>query len=235
MDMTSRIPHTVSAFDADLQEVAGLVVDMSTRATAAIECALAVLRVPDHALSAEVAANDRVIDELQERLEKTIVRTIALRAPMADDLRSLVVAIRIGSLLERAGDHAKGIARQPDGAWPTSASGSLQILTRMGEHALAMLRGAISAFVTQDCALAASIREEDAELNALFDELRSGLLDQMRQDPRFAASGTQMLMTGKKIERIGDYAANISDSVHYMVTGQHFADWRDAAVVQVAA
>lgn len=226
MGMSGGGPHTLSAFDADLREIGGLVAGMSALVIAAIERALGALRSPDDHVAAEVTSADRVIDDLQARIEKTVVRTIALRAPLADDLRALMVAIRMGSLLERAGDHAKGISRQPDRAWPSEAADGLDLLERMGEHALAMLRESISAYAGGDCTMAASVRARDAQLNWQFAGLYRLLLERMNEDVDLAAPGTQMLMIGKKIERIGDYAASISDSVHYMVTGEHFADWR---------
>lgn len=226
MTMPRSSPHTLSAFDADLREVSGLIAEMSSLVIAAVENALAALARPDEEVAAQVAADDRIIDALQERLDKTVVRTIALRAPMADDLRALVVAIRIGALLERAGDQAKGICRQREAAWSRAAAAPLRMLARMGEQAVGMLRDSITAYAAQDCALAGSVRMRDAELNRLFDALNENLLARMGAEPGFAASGTQLLMAGKEIERIGDYAANISDAVHYLVTGEHFADWR---------
>jgi phosphate transport system protein len=229
------VPHTLSAFDADLREVAGLVDEMSSLVVAAIERALGALRSPDPDIASEVAAADKAIDELQSRIEKSVVRTIALRAPMADDLRALVVAIRLGSLLERAGDHAKGIARHPERAWPSEAAAGLESLERMGGHAVSMLRDAIRAYAAADCALASSVRLRDVELNSQFGALYQVLLQRMNDNAELAAPGMQMLMIGKEIERIGDYAASISDSVQYMVTGQHFADWRDDPDLPAAA
>jgi phosphate transport system protein len=235
MDMTQGGPHTLSAFDADLREVAGLVGEMSSLVIAAIEKSLGALRHPNADVAAEMASADRVIDELQARIEKTVVRTIALRAPLADDLRALVVAIRLGSLLERAGDHAKGMCRIPERGWPREAAEALTDLEQMGQHAVAMLRDAIGAYASGDCELAGSVRTRDADLNRRFSDLNRRLLQRMNQNAGFASPGTQLLMIGKKLERIGDYAASISDSVQYMVTGEHFADWRSGPDLAAAA
>ena len=228
-------PHTLSAFDADLHEVTGLILQMSGLVIVALEKALCALTNSDENIAREVTSADRIIDELQAGVERTVVRTIALRAPMADDLRALVVAIRMASLLERAGDHAKSISRHPERVSPCDAAGALNILGRMGEHAVAMLRDAVTAYAASDCKMAGAVRARDAELDRLFVEVHQLLLRRMKDDPHFASPGTQLLMIGKKIERVGDYAASISDSVQYMVTGEHFTDWSTAPDLSVAA
>jgi phosphate transport system protein len=235
MNMSLSSPHTLSAFDADLREVTGLIGEMSGLVIAAIEKALSALTDADQDVAAEIATTDRVIDELQARIEKAVVRTIALRAPLADDLRALVVAIRLAALLERAGDHAKGISRSSEHGWPRDAAPELSELARMGEHASAMLRDAIAAFAAGDSDRASRVRSRDATLNSQYAEIHKRLLHRMNDDANFATAGTQLLLIGKKIERIGDYAASISDSVQYMVTGEHFADWRGDPDLAAAA
>ena len=220
-------PHTSAAFDADLIEIRGIVADMAGRAERALRASVEALAGMDRERAAAIVAGDREIDALNEQHEKSIIRTIALRAPMADDLRELIVAIRLGSQLERAGDQAKGIARRVHGVGPEFCARFEPLLGRMTELAAEMIADANLAFQSRDVALARSVRRRDRALNALFDELTAALIGQMSEEPRRVSAGSHLLSIAKQIERVGDYATKIADNVCYMVTGEHFADWRD--------
>lgn len=220
-------PHTSTAFDADLIEVRRIVADMAGRAERALRASVDALAGMDRDGAAVIVAADRDIDALNEQLERSVVRTLALRAPMADDLRELIVAIRLGSQLERAGDQAKGIARRVPAVDPEFCARFEPLLARMTELAAGMIADANAAFQSRDVALARSVRRRDRALNALFDELTAALIGRMSEEPRRVTAGSHLLSIGKQIERVGDYATKIADNVCYMVTGEHFADWRD--------
>ena len=221
------LPHTSTAFDHDLDEVRGLIGHMAALAAGALDAAVAAMCAMDAASAVAIVAADREIDALNERLEAAVVRTIALRAPMADDLRELIVAIRLGSQLERAGDQAKGIAKRLPRLSADACQQHATTLERMAALAGGMIRDADAAFQAHDVALARGVRARDRALNELFEELTASIIRQMSAEPRLVTAGSHLLSVAKQIERIGDYAAKIADNVCYMVTGEHFPDWRD--------
>lgn len=221
------VPHTSTAFDAELGEVRALIGRMAELAAGALDGSVVAMRSMDLGSAAVIVAADREIDALNEQLETAVVRTIALRAPMADDLRELIVAIRLGSQFERAGDQAKGMAKRLSRLNPDVCQQHGAIVDQMATLASAMLRDADAAFQSRDMTLARAVRGRDRELNTLFDELTAAIIRQMTADPKLVTAGSHLLSVAKQIERIGDYAAKIADNVCYMVTGEHFADWRD--------
>lgn len=221
------VPHTSTAFDADLGEVRGLIGRMAALSADSLDAAILALRDMDADRAVAIVAADREIDALNERLEATVVRTIALRAPMADDLRELIVAIRLGSQLERAGDQAKGIAKRLPRLDADACADHLDTLSAMASLAGGMIRDADKAFQTRDLSTARSVRARDRALNDQFDALTTVIIHQMSADPRRVTAGSHLLSVAKQIERIGDYAAKIADNVCYMTTGEHFADWRE--------
>lgn len=230
--MTASLPeqrHTLSAFDDELDEIRGLVNEMASLALGALRRAMAALAGPDADLAERVVAGDASIDALEARLEKLVVRTIALRAPMADDLRTLIVVIRIGSLLERVGDHAKNIARRAAGGTGRGFAAPLELIGRMGALAGSMIADTIAAFNAGDPDAAAAAAARDLEMDELFDRLTEALLSAMTARPREVEAGTQLLFVGKQLERIGDYATSIAESAFYMATGGQLPDRREAA------
>jgi len=219
------LPHTSTAFDDELREVRALIGGMAARAVGALQGSIAALDVMDVDAASGIVVADREIDALNEQLETAVVRTIALRAPMADDLRELIVAIRLGSQLERAGDQAKGIARRLRGVDAEFHARHKPLLAQMAAAAGGMLADANTAFQHRDLALARAVRGRDRALNALFDRLTADVIRHMTEEPRRVSAGSHLLSIGKQVERIGDYATKIADNVCYMVTGEHFADW----------
>lgn len=224
------LPHTSTAFDQDLGEVRQLIGRMAELAAGALDAAVAAMCAMDAERAVAIVAADREIDALNERLEVAVVRTIALRAPMADDLRELIVAIRLGSQLERAGDQAKGIAKRLPRLNADACQEHATTLEAMSALAGSMIRDADAAFQARDVELARSVRARDRALNERFEGLTAAIIRQMSAEPRLVTAGSHLLSVAKQIERIGDYAAKIADDVCYMVTGAHFQDWHDGPI-----
>lgn len=228
--------HTSAAFDAELTEVRHLITTMGALVCEAVSQALRALANGDGALARSIIADDAAVDALESRLEAAVVTTIALRAPMADDLRALIGALKIANQLERVGDQAKSIGKRVAGPLPPAAAAAgLATIEAMGAHAAAMIRDVIDAYANGDCRLAQAVRTRDAELNARFAQLTLNLIERIKRDPASAPAITGLLMIGKQLERVGDYAGNIADHVAYMVTGKHFDDWHSAPRDSVSA
>jgi phosphate transport system protein len=148
--MSTGTRHTVSAFDDDMDEIRGLIAEMGARAETAVVAAMKALSERDTELAATTRAEDKVIDNLETEVEKLVVRTIALRAPMADDLRELIAALKMSAVIERIGDYAKNIAKrvpQMEGKIPSAAT---EQLGRMGEIVVEMIRTAMDAYAKRN-------------------------------------------------------------------------------------
>ncbi|MEE4210633.1 MAG: phosphate signaling complex protein PhoU [Parvularcula sp.] len=215
-------PHTVSSFDGELAEVKSLVNRMAGLAQRSLEEAIVALESADRAAAYEIVAKDKVIDELELSIERLVLLTITSHAPMAEDLRFLIVAIRVGKMLERTGDQAKRIARRikklgPDG--PDEIGHSLILIRAMTKYANDMIETAIKSFQGANQAAAQEVLRADAELNEMHDKLARICAEEMAAGTLRIGHGIEITLIGKQLERVGDYATNIAGDVLYMVTG----------------
>ena len=220
--------HTAKAFDIDLQELTRKVAEMGGLAEREIADAIQALTRRDAELAKRVVAADPTIDALQQEIEEKAILTIARRQPMAVDLREIVGALRVANDLERIGDLAKNIAKRVgalDGDFhPQQAD------PRRRAHGLARARPAQAgarrlcrrAIVTAALAVWKGDEEIDAMCTSLFREL----LTYMMEDPRNITFCIHLMFCAKNIERMGDHATNIAETVHYMVEGRPIADQR---------
>jgi len=212
--------HTAKAFDSDLQELTRLVAEMGGLAERMIVESVDALIRRDVALGKRVVAADAEIDNLQRVIEERAVLTIARRQPMAVDLREIVGAIRVAGDLERVGDLAKNIARRSvrigvEARVPRTIVG----LKHMNEVATELLKDVLDAYAQRDIERALAVWERDVELDALEDSVFRDLLTHMMEDPRNISFCAHLLFCSKNIERIGDHATNIAETVFYLVTG----------------
>ncbi len=225
MEMSQlKTGHTVTAFDDEIAAIAVAINAMSKTACSALESALGALINGDTELGQKLIEQDDVLDEQEAELEKNVMRCIALRAPVADDLRYLVMAIRIGAMLERSGDHAKKIAKRVRQAPGADVAPLMRKLEEMNSLASSMLVQSVDCFNRGEAALAVVVRDRDVRLNALFDEFTVMVTRAMRANESFVDDGVKYLFIAKQLERVGDYAKIIAGSVHYIVTGLHLDD-----------
>ncbi len=216
--------HTVKAFDDDLNRLRGLVSDMGGRAEMALNQAMDALERGDLAMAAEVVVNDKRIDELELEVERRAVQTIALRAPMADDLREMVAAIKIAGVVERIGDYAKNIAKRV----PILAKGrqveAIPLLMSMAREAAALVHNALDALAARDAELAVRVTEQDKVVDDFYNSIFRALVTFMMENPRNITEATHLLFVAKNVERIGDHATNIAEMVYYQVRGEYLTD-----------
>jgi phosphate transport system protein len=212
--------HTVKAYDQELDALERRIAEMGGIAEKMVIDAMDALSNADMVLALDVVATDPRLDALQREIEDMAVRTIARRQPMAVDLRQLIGAIRVAGDLERVGDLAKNIAKRtvkigPEFRVPRAVLG----LKHMTEVALELVKDVLDAYVQRDTERARDVWERDADLDALEHAVFRDLLTYMMEDPRNISSCAHLLFCSKNIERIGDHATNIAESVIYLETG----------------
>jgi phosphate transport system protein len=219
--------HTIRAFDADLEELARMVAEMGGLAEKEIADAVTALSRRDIELAQKVIALDPSVDALQRAIEEKVILTIARRQPMAVDLRDIVGSLRVSNDLERIGDHAKNIAKRvlaldADIAFSQVVRG----VEEMTKLVLAQVKQVLDAYASRDVAKALEVWRRDEEVDAVNNSLFRELLTYMMEDPRNITSCTHLLFCTQNIERMGDHATNIAETVYYMVEGQPLAEER---------
>lgn len=213
--------HTVRSFDDEISQLRGLIAQMGGLAEVAIQGAMAALVRHDSASAAKVVEGDRKIDALEAEVDKLAVQIIALRAPMADDLREVVAALKISGVVERIGDYAKNIAKRSGEVEGRSKLEPLTLLPAMAEIASSMVHDVLDAYAARDAVKAAEIIVRDQKVDNFYDSIFRNLVSHMMENPATISSAAQLLFVAKNLERIGDHATNIAEMVHYAATGEH--------------
>ncbi len=211
--------HTVKAFDDDLDELRALISQMGGLAEAAIADAVQALARKDTDLALRVIDGDKRIDQLEVEVERLAVRLIALRAPMADDLREVVSALKTAGVIERIGDYAKNIAKRVAIFAEANPIAPMTIVPEMARVVAQMVKSALDAFVARDAELAARVRERDKTVDDFYNSLFRTLLTYMMENPNNITASAHLLFIAKNLERIGDHATNIAEMVYYSATG----------------
>jgi phosphate transport system protein len=219
--------HTTKAFDTDLQELTRKVSEMGGLAEREIADAIQALTRRDSELAKRVVASDPTIDALQREIEEKAILTIARRQPMAVDLREIVASLRVANDLERIGDLAKNIGKRVSALegdfHPTKL---IRGVEHMASLVLNQLKSVLDAYGSRDIASALAVWKGDEEIDALCTSLFRELLTYMMEDPRNITFCIHLMFCAKNIERMGDHATNIAETVHYMVEGHPITDQR---------
>jgi len=219
--------HTAKAFDEDLQELTRLVAEMGGLAERQIVDSVDALIRRDATLGKRVVSNDLEIDRLQRLIEERAVLTIARRQPMAVDLRSIVSSMRVAADLERIGDLSKNIAKrvsQLDGDFhPLKLIRGVEHMTDLVQS---QVKSVLDAYAAHDLPAAMAVWKGDEEVDAICTSLFRELLTYMMEDPRNISFCIHLMFCAKNIERIGDHATNIAETVFYMIEGQPMLDQR---------
>ncbi|MEQ5786783.1 phosphate signaling complex protein PhoU [Erythrobacter sp. NFXS35] len=213
--------HTVKAFDEDITRLRGLIAEMGGLAEVAIHEALDALVRGDVELAEKVVARDKRIDALETEVDKLSVRIIALRAPMADDLREVIAALKIGGVVERIGDYSKNIAKRVGMIEGRARFEPLTLLPAMGELASEMVHDVLTAYAARDPDLAREVIATDAKVDAFYNSIFRNLVSHMVENPSTISSAAQLLFVARNIERIGDHATNVAEMVYFAATGSY--------------
>ena len=218
---------TVKAFDEDITRIRGLIAEMGGLAEVAVQEAMDALINNDETLADAVVVRDKKIDALEIEVDKLAVRIIALRAPMADDLREVIAALKISGVVERIGDYAKNIAKRVNRIERRRDFEPLTLLPAMGELASEMVHDVLTAYGARDVVLAQEVIDRDRKLDGFYNSLFRNLVSFMMENPATIGSAAQMLFIARNLERIGDHATNVAEMVHYAATGAYPPDRND--------
>ncbi len=219
--------HTTRVFDADLIKLTQLVARMGGFAQKQITDAIDALSRRDVSLARQVIAADATVDDLQRQIEEKAVATIALRQPMAVDLRALVAMLRIANDLERIGDLAKNVGKRVIAVSGEATERTLiRGLRHMATLVVAQLAAVLDSFVDRNPRKAIQVWHSDKEVDALYVSLFRELITYTMEDPGTISMCIHHLFCAKNIERIGDHATNIAEAVHFMVEGHPIAGER---------
>lgn len=213
--------HTVKAFDAELQELTRKLSEMGGFVEQQIGDALSALTNRDLALARQVIGTDARIDSLQHEIEEKAILTLARRQPMAVDLREIIAALRVANDLERIGDYAKNIGKRVVAT--DSESRPLPVfrgLKHMADLVLAALKQVLDAYARRDLNQALAVWRGDEEIDAVNNSLFRELLTYIMEDPANITFCTHLLFCAKNVERMGDHATNIAETVYYIVQGE---------------
>ena len=219
--------HIVKSYDQELRELRNMIAEMGGYAEKSVVESVEALIKRDTARAQAVIALDTTIDRLQRAVEERAILIIAKRQPMALDLRELVSAIRVSNDLERIGDLGKNVAKRV-----VALSGNVQPakifggFDHMADLVLAQLKQVLDAFAQRDVEKALAVWRSDGAIDAMYTSLFRELLTYMMEDPRNIGFCTHLLFCAKNIERIGDHATNIAETVFYMIEGQQMLDKR---------
>jgi phosphate transport system protein len=230
--------HIVKSYDEELSRLNNMIVEMGGLAEAQLSAAIDAVAKRDSELAASVVEGDAQVDDLQRELDNLAIRLLALRQPMARDLREIFAALKIGADLERICDYAANVAKRSIALAQTPPIQPVHALPRMGTLALALVKDVIDAYVERDADKALDVWRRDEELDEMYSSLFREFLTYMMEDPRNIGACTHLLFMAKNIERIGDHATNIAEDLYYLVHGTPLTEVRpkgDKSSLEVVA
>ncbi|WP_207541082.1 phosphate signaling complex protein PhoU [Sabulicella rubraurantiaca] len=213
-------PHVVRSYEGELRRLREMIARMGGLAERQVADSAQALIRRDTDLAAEVVRRDAELDQMEREIEQFCVRLLALRQPMAGDLRLIIAAMKISSDLERIGDYARNGAKRAIVVSQQFLISSLNGFERMSELVQENLRGAIDALVEEDAEKADEVWRGDEPIDGIYNGIFRELLTFMMEDPRNITAATHLLFIAKNMERIGDHATNIAERVHFVVLGE---------------
>lgn len=219
--MADQSAHTVKAFDEEIHQLRSLVSQMGGLCEAQITAAVDALMRRDPEAATEVVQTDTRIDALEAEAERLAVTMIALRAPMAHDLREIISALKISSVLERIGDYAKNIAKRASTLTATAQIEPVVIIPQMARVVVEMIKDALDAYVDRDADKAVAVCQRDAVVDDFYNSLFRSLLTFMMENPHYITPSAHLLFIAKNLERIGDHATNVAEMVYFSATGDY--------------
>src|SRR5690606_29855699 len=218
--------HIVHSYDEERQRLIGEILRMGEMAASQLEAALDVVERRDDRAAARIVANDEAIDLLEQEVSQDVMK-LALRGPMARDLREILAALRIASDIERIGDYAANVAKRSTALNAAPPLPHTRGLNTLGQLVVRQIRDVLAAFAAGDADAAQRVRAQDAEVDTLYTGLFRELLTYMMEDARAITPCTHLLFMAKNLERVGDHATNIAENVWFLVHGDDALPPRD--------
>jgi|TARA_R100000501_G_scaffold17783_2_gene33831 phosphate transport system protein len=222
--MNSTTAHTVKSFDDDLRLLRSMIGEMGGLARSQVNEAITALLSHDVELAKRVVEADKRIDELEMEAESFAISIIARRSPLAQDLREVIAALKIGAVIERIGDYGKNIAKRVEALSSSGYRGASAGVEQIGSMASTLVDDAMRSFAERDPFLARAVSDGDEAIDDYYESLFQTLLGEIAEDPENTAPATHLIFIIKNLERIGDHATNIAEMVHYSATGEHLED-----------
>ncbi len=211
--------HIIKSYDEELRRLNNIITEMGGLAESQLATAIEAVVERDSDLAASVVESDAKVDQLQRDLDNLALRLLALRQPMARDLREIFASIKIASDLERICDYAANVAKRSIALSQAPPAQPVYALPRMARLAQLLIKDVIDAYVARDADKAYRVWIRDEELDEMYASLFRELLTYMMEDPRNIGASTHLLFMAKNIERIGDHATNIAEDLYYLVHG----------------
>ena len=212
--------HIVKSFDEELDQIENTILEMGGLVEIQITESIIALCNRDQELAKKVRLGDKAVDQLEIKVNDITLRTLALRHPLAADLRSVVCALKVSSNLERIGDYAKNISKRTQVLVDISSVGTAErTIKRMGEMVQKMVADVLNCYIRKDLAMADEIRLRDEDVDYMHNTLFRELLTYMMENPSNITLCMHFLFIARNLERMGDHATAIAEQVHYVVTG----------------
>jgi phosphate transport system protein len=218
--------HIVKSFDDELKQLSQMVAQMGGLAEAQLQAAIEALVARDAEGAARVVQGDVRIDQLERQIGNQTIRMLALRQPMAQDLRQVVAALKISSDIERIGDYAANVAKRAIALTQSPPMRPVGGIARMGRLVQQIIKDTLDAFSDNDADKAVAAWKRDQEVDDMYNSLFRELLTYMMEDPRNIGPSTHLMFIAKNIERIGDHATNVAEIIHYLVRGEDISEAR---------
>jgi len=217
-------PHIT--LDDEMESLSAQIAQMGGLAEEQVANALSSISRRDSALAEQTIRNDDQINSLQQEVDAAAVQTLALRQPMGRDLREIMAPIKIASDLERIGDLAKNVAKRAVTLNSQEPVSLTRGLVRMGRQSLVQLKDVLDAYTERDVAAAMEVWHQDEDIDELYNSLLREFLTYMMEDPRTIGLCTHLLFIAKNLERIGDHATKIAETIYFIQEGQYLAEHR---------
>jgi phosphate transport system protein len=211
--------HTVKSFDEELTHLTSIIARMGGMAEAQLSSAVQALATRDDDLAQRVIAGDARVDELDQEVQTFAVRLLALRQPMAGDLRQIVGALNISGEIERIGDYAANLAKRCLILNHLEVSASVSGIVRLADLVRAMVKDILDAYLERDLEKSIQVWGRDEEVDSMYNGVFHELIGQMTMDSGTITAATHLLFIAKNIERIGDHATNIAEALHFQILG----------------
>jgi phosphate transport system protein len=224
--MSETPEHLVKSYDQELKHLRGLITDMGGIVESQVALAAEAVVHRDAAAAARAIDDDRKVDALEHEVERFVIRLLALRQPMAGDLRHIVAALKITGDLERIGDYAANVAKRSIVLGQFALPFSLAGLAHMAQLVQENLKTIIDAVGEGDAQKAVEVWRSDQVVDDIYNTIFRELITYMMEDPRSITPCTHLLFIAKNLERIGDHATNIAETIHYAVTGEALPEVR---------
>jgi phosphate transport system protein len=212
--------HIIKSYDQELSRLNNIIIEMGGMAESQLAGAMEAVASRDSDLATQVIEGDVRVDESEREVEALVVRLLALRQPMAVDLRQIVASLKIATDIERICDYAANVAKRSLALNQVPPVRPVYAIPRMGKLGQAMVKDIIDAYVDRDADKAMAVWLRDEELDEMYTSLFRELLTYMIEDPRNITPCTHLLFMAKNLERIGDHATNIAETVYFLVHGK---------------